>query len=143
MTTLDRPIAGFWLRLAAIFYDSLLLFSVLYFATLVILFFNDGKAIPPNQPLYTTYLLVVSYIYFGWFWTHGGQTLGMRAWRIRLRCKEGGTISWRQALLRFVTAAISWVPAGAGYFWSLVDRERMSWHDRLSGTVLIKDFQEH
>ena len=90
----------------------------------------------PNHPLYTAYLGMVAFLYFAWFWTHGGQTLGMRAWRIRLAGRGGEPVTWSLALLRFLGAAVSLACAGAGYLWVLVDRERMTWHDRLSATVL-------
>ena len=129
--------AGFLRRFAAIVYDSLLLFSVLFFATLVLLLFTGGRAIPPNEPLYTTYLIGVSFLYFGWFWTHGGQTLGMRAWRLRIESDTGGPVSWKLALVRFGSAIVSWVPLGAGYLWMLIDRRGLAWHDRLSGTTVV------
>ena len=129
--------AGFLRRFAAIVYDSLLLFSVLFFATLVLLLLNGGRAIPPNEPLYTTYLIGVSFLYFGWFWTHGGQTLGMRAWRLRIEPETGGPVSWKLALMRFGSAILSWLPLGAGYLWMLIDRRGLTWHDRLSGTRVI------
>lgn len=129
--------AGFLRRFAAIVYDSLLLFSVLFFATLVLLLLNGGRAIPPNEPLYTTYLIGVSFLYFGWFWTHGGQTLGMRAWRLRIEHETDRPVSWKLALLRFASAILSWLPLGAGYLWMLVDSRGLAWHDRLSGTIVV------
>ena len=134
-TKQTRP--GLFRTLAAIFYDSLLLFAVLFFATFALLPFTQGEAIRPNQPAYSAYLLAVSFFYFGWFWTHGGQTLGMRAWRIRVETREGNTITWTRALLRFVGAMLSWLAAGIGFLWILVDKERLSWHDRLSKTRLV------
>lgn len=124
-------------RFAALFYDSLLLFSVLFFATLVLLLFTGGRAIPPHDPLYSSYLIGVSFLYFGWSWTHGGQTLGMRAWRLRVADKNGGSLTWKLALVRFCCAILSWLPMGAGYLWITVDRRRLAWHDRLSGTTVV------
>ena len=67
-----------------------------------------------------------------------GQTLGMQAWRIRLRSIDEAqtTISLRQALLRCAGALVSLLPLGAGYWWCLVDRHGRYWHDYLSGTEL-------
>ncbi len=77
-------------------------------------------------------------LFFAGFWTHGGQTLGMRAWRIRLVGRGGGRVSWGQATLRFFAAIVSWLALGLGFLWALVDRERHAWHDRCSGTRLIR-----
>jgi uncharacterized RDD family membrane protein YckC len=83
------------------------------------------------------YLLLIAFAFFGWFWVHGGQTLGMRAWRLRLVSADGGPVSWKQAAIRFAAALLSWSCLGLGFFWALIDREKRAWHDRLSGTRLI------
>ena len=83
------------------------------------------------------YLLGCPFVFFGWFWTHGGQTLGMRAWRLRLLDAEGGPVTWRQSLLRVAGAYLSALALGVGYLWVLFDRAGLAWHDRLSGTRLV------
>jgi uncharacterized RDD family membrane protein YckC len=120
-------------------YDSLLLFAVLFAATFVLLPFTEGEAIAPNNLLYTVYILAVSFVYLGWFWTHGGQTLGMRAWGIRLVGGPQTAITWRRSLARFAGALLSWIPCGLGYLWAAFDRDRLAWHDRLSRTRLVNE----
>ena len=90
-----------------------------------------------SNPLARAYLLMVSFLFFGWCWTHGGQTLGMRAWKIRLVNFDGKTVSWSQALTRFCLALLSWLPFGLGFIWSLFEPQRMAWHDRYSKSRLI------
>lgn len=129
-TTLPR-------RLGAILYDSLLLFSALVAGTFLWLPFNGGEAVQPHNILYKLYLLGVSFVYFGWQWTRGGHTLGMRSWRVRVENEAGGRISWGQAAIRFLMAIISWLAAGLGFLWSLFDRKRRCWHDLASHTRLV------
>ncbi len=62
--------------MAAVSYDCLLLFAILFVGTATVLPLNHGEAIAPNNAAYSAYLLGLSFLYFGWFWTHGGQTLG-------------------------------------------------------------------
>ena len=124
-------------RVACIFYDSLLLLSVLFLGTAIVLPLNDGDAIPPQNLLYIAYLLSLSFLYFGWFWTHGGQTLGMRAWKVRLQRRDKSKVRWRHVAIRFITALFSWAAAGIGFLWSIFDTERLAWHDRFSGTTLV------
>lgn len=128
---------GLLRRLGAIVYDSLLLFGVLFVATALILPLAGGKAVAPGNPFFSTYVLFICFFFYGWFWTHGGQTLGMRAWKIRVQGLDGRGISWRQALLRFFAAMVSWLALGLGFLWIWVDRDRMSWHDRYSNSVLV------
>jgi uncharacterized RDD family membrane protein YckC len=130
--------AGLLSRLAAIIYDSLQLIAVLFLATALTLPLTGGEAIPPNTPSFTVYLLLVCFVFFGWFWTHGGQTLGMRAWRLRIQQPNGAPITWRQAVIRFVLALLSWGCLGLGFWWIAFDQQGRGWHDLGSGTLLVK-----
>lgn len=142
MTYAPYP-AGLPRRLAAAVYDLFLLTGLWFIAILVLLPFTGGKALVGSNPLFQLYLLYVPYLFFGWFWTHGGQTLGMRAWHMQLRRPDGGTLGWGRALLRYIGAWIAWLTL-IGILWSLLDARRRSWQDMLSGTeivVLPKDSQ--
>jgi uncharacterized RDD family membrane protein YckC len=133
--------AGLPRRLAAMVYDAFLLFAVLFLAIALLLPFTGGEALPADRPwlhlAFQVYLLAVCLAFFAWFWVHGGQTLGMRAWRLRVLTLDGRPLAWRAAVLRFFAAGLSWLPAGLGFLWVLVDHDRLAWHDRLSGTALV------
>ncbi|MGB5613384.1 MAG: RDD family protein, partial [Sedimenticolaceae bacterium] len=75
--------------------------------------------------------------FFSWFWTHGGQTLGMRAWRLKLLDSEGDPVTLKLSLIRLGAALLSALPLGLGYLWVLIDRDGLAWHDRLSRTRLV------
>jgi len=128
---------GFFRRLAAICYDALLLLAVLFFATALALPFNSGKAFSSNQLYYPVYLFFVSLVFFAWFWTHGGQTIGMKSWKIRVLTNNRQPITWQQAVARFLWAIFSWLACGLGYLWILFDSSKLAWHDRLSDTRLF------
>ena len=115
---------GILRRLAAIAYDAFLLFALFFVATALILPFTGGEAIAPGNAIYLFYLLGVSYLYFGWCWTHGGQTLGMRAWHIRVRTLQGEAVPLRLGAIRFLAALLSWGACGAGFLWAAIDPER-------------------
>lgn len=139
-STLDSaalPPAGLLRRLAAIIYDTLLLLAILLMATGLLLPLTGGEAIEPGNPFFSIYLILICFFFYAWFWTHGGQTLGMRAWKMRIQQRGGAGITWRQAGLRFLAAIVSWLALGLGFLWMLADRERLAWHDRCSGTVLV------
>ncbi len=133
---------GFLRRLAAQIYDLFLLIALLFLATALLLPFTAGEAVSSQQTLiYRIYLAVISFFFYGWFWTHGGQTLGLRAWKIKVLTLDQKSISWNQALLRFATAIVSWGFFGLGFLWVLIDKNRRSWHDHLSKTALFFDSQ--
>ncbi|MEI6068427.1 MAG: RDD family protein, partial [Methylococcaceae bacterium] len=76
---------GFFRRLAAQLYDIFLLVAVLFVATALLLPFTTGAAVSDQQLIiYRIYLVIISFFFYGWFWTHGGQTLGLRAWKIKV-----------------------------------------------------------
>lgn len=106
-------------RLAAIVYDGLLLAGVLIFASalawgLMALLLGSAAVTLDNplsgNPFFQTYLLLVCFFFYGGFWVRGGQTLGMRAWRLRITRHDGRGIGWSQALLRFLTASLWLTP---------------------------------
>ena len=139
MSDLDNqpPPAVLWRRLAALLYDSLLLLALWFLATAMLLPLTHGEAIAGN-PLLSTYLLFISFFFYGWFWTHGGQTLGMRSWRLQLRNLRPGPVTWLQVLLRFMTALPAALLFGLGYLWMLVDKRKLTWHDRYSETCIVQ-----
>lgn len=125
-------------RLMAIMYDLMLLASVLFLATVVILPVTGGAAIDSGNRLYPVYLLLCSYLYFAWQWVHGGRTLGMQAWRLRLVSVDAPAVTWKTASRRFLLACLSWLVLGAGFLWAIVERDHLTFHDRYSGTRLLR-----
>ena len=119
------------------FYDCFLLFSVLLLATALALLVTRGT-LDYHHPLFRSYLFFVCFMFYAWFWTHGGQTLGMRAWRLRVQRLDGRPITLWQALLRFLSAIPSWAVFGLGYLWLLVDKKHMAVHDRISESVIVR-----
>lgn len=130
---------GLLRHLAVIIYDFLLLLALLFLATALLLPFNGGEAFTSHQVFYSFYLLAVSFFFYGWFWTHGGQTLGLRAWKIKVLNDKLKLISWRQAFIRFIVSLFSWGFIGLGFLWVLVDKNQRSWHDIASKTGLFLD----
>ncbi len=126
-------------RFASMLYESLLLVGVIAVLVLmphIIYAMNVGQAAAPW--LLQLHLIVVLGAYFVWFWHHGGQTLAMKTWKIRLVDVQGRTVSTGRALLRYVFCWPSLFLFGAGLLWALFDSERQFLHDRLSGTRLTR-----
>ena len=128
---------GLGRRLLAIVYDCCLLFSVLFFATVLALPVAGGEAFAAGNLIYSAYLLLITYFYFVWQWKKGRQTLGMRAWHIYLTTPGGVQPVWKDLTLRFFLAGVSLILFGAGFLWVLFDKERLAFHDRYSGTLLV------
>ncbi len=127
-----------WRRLAIMLYDCFALFAVGFVAGGVVVALHRGHAVAANSWWFTGYLMIAAYGYFGYCW-HRGQTLGMRSWQVRIIDRAtGDPPSWRQTGVRYMVGLLSWLPAGMGFWSSLFDREGRSWHDRASGTDLVR-----
>ena len=147
-------------RLLSMLYEAMLLFGVLFIATWLF-----STLLQQRHALYLRdnlqyWLFLVLGIYFCWFWRHGGQTLAMKTWRIRLVTREGDALSWKRAVPRYLLAWLWLLPglAAARYLdahgWMLVllptlnlvlwalavflDRDRQFPHDRIAGTRIVQ-----
>jgi uncharacterized RDD family membrane protein YckC len=134
----DQKTVGFFRLAASIFYDALLLTAVLFFATLPLISIpEDLQSILLVEAMKVFWYLLVSYIYFAGFWLKGGQTPGMKPWKIVLVDMQGGNVSKKQVSVRFFSAILSWCLAGLGFLWMIVDRNHFSLHDHLSKSRLV------
>ncbi len=137
--TSELPPPGFLRRLGAMFYDGLLLLALLIMLSYPYVWLTGGaKAGLLVKTLYQLYLLAICFFYYTGFWVRGGQTLGMRTWRLKLVRNDGGPITWSIASKRFAFAWLSLLCLGLGFLWVMYDRNKLAWHDRLSGTKLIR-----
>ncbi len=134
--------AGVLRRFGAMLYDLLLVTALLLIVTALFMPFTGGEAITPDRSvaverIYQAVLLFVVVLFFCVFWTWRGQTVGMLAWRLRVERSDGTQLTWRDALLRLGGACVSLAALGLGYFWIWIDRDRLAWHDRWSGTRVV------
>src|SRR5262245_7514915 len=116
--------AGLMRRLAALMYDALLVFAVAFVATFAVLPFTGGEAILTDTwgmlgPAYHALVVLLVFAYFAGSWMRSGQTLGMKAWRIRVETHAGTRLGWAGALVRFALgAALCWLALTGGWFLS-------------------------
>jgi len=141
-------------------YESLIVAAILLVASFAFLGAATSRLEGPARHLFQAYLFLVLGLYFVWCWRRGGQTLPMKAWKLRLVRRDGAPVDTPRAVLRYalaalalgasaVAAAVLWREPGAGLawlalapgaltlLWSLVDAERQFLHDRLAGTRIV------
>jgi uncharacterized RDD family membrane protein YckC len=165
MTDVTLP-APPWRRLAAACYDGLLLFAVWMVTLLFSLMVRELFGLARNDHVNALCLFLAGLAFFGWSWTHGGQTLGMRSWRLRLRREDGSALRWPVAALRYTAMLLGWslaltpllllmlpakieVPHRAGVLAGtalltalsllsiLLDPQRRAFYDRLASTEVV------
>ncbi len=141
-------------------YETMLLFGVTFITMFAFL-----KLISPQPHSFLLYalqlwLFLAIGCYFVWIWSHGGQTLAMKTWRIQLVMKSGAPVNVKHATARYILAwlwfmpglVIAWlcnarqwmmilIPSANMALWALtiyLDPDRQFLHDRLAGTKLIE-----
>ena len=124
-------------RLLAIMYDLLLLFAILFIVTLFSNIAIGPEIIQSSRILYPTSLLLIIYLYFIWHWIHGGQTLGMKAWKLVVMTREGNNLDFWTASKRFLLALITNTCFGFGLLWAIFDPMKLTFYDRYSSTNLL------
>ena len=144
-TTPPRALIG-W-RLLALFYDF---WPALALWMLVSLCFTLGYTISGHEPhqniaplsglqwLLWSVCWLVAGAYAVLSWRRGGQTLGMRPWRLHVVGIGGVAPSWRALCLRYAIGTLSLLVAGLGFWWAWFDHDRLTWHDRGSGTRIVR-----
>jgi uncharacterized RDD family membrane protein YckC len=131
----DAPLTR---RLLALVYEALLLAAILWCAGLVYTAI-EARLIGVHARLpFQIYLVLVTGAYFVWQWTHGGQTLPMKTWRLRIVAKDEAPLDVTRACARYALALAGFCAAGLGFVWALVDRDRLFLHDRLAGTRIVR-----
>jgi uncharacterized RDD family membrane protein YckC len=125
-------------RAVSLVYEALLVAALLWCAALIFGVIESALAARHARGVFQIYLVLVSGSYFVWQWAHGGQTLPMKTWRVRLVTCTGERVSARAASARYLVALAGALAVGSGFLWALVDRDGQFLHDRLVGTRIVR-----
>lgn len=137
MTSTDAPPAGLARRAMAMFYDALAVIALWMLATAVIVPFADPQPRALRDPVFTAWLVLVWFAYLAWCWRRG-MTLGLRAWKLRIRNERPGPITLAQCAVRFAVSLVSTAVLLAGFWSAWLDPARRCWHDSASGTRIVR-----
>jgi uncharacterized RDD family membrane protein YckC len=149
--TQTYPPAGFFRRLGALFYDSLVVIALEMIAVGLVIAVLEALVAarlisyapyidaadmlthhPILNPIFLCYIITVWVGFFVFFWTRAGQTLGMRAWKIAIQNDHGAAITITQSLIRLATSAF-----GLGNILALFDPQKRGFQDIWANTQLV------
>ena len=128
--------APIWKRLLALIYDGLVVTALILISGLVSSVIAQGEA-----PASLTQLLIVLAVggYFWWSWSRGGQTAGMRAWRLRLVRLDGEAIPNDVAFKRLAWCIVTLAPTGVMLLTGWLSPIGQTVYDRLSNTRVVAE----
>lgn len=148
---INYPKAGFSRRMAALVYDGLMIGAIEMTAAGVVIAvlealvaagllqyapYQDASDMLTKHPqlshLFTFYLGAIWIGFFAYFWCKGGQTVGMRAWKLRVQREDGSLITPTQALIRIGTSAF-----GLSNIMALFGRDKLGFHDIMAKTEVV------
>ena len=76
------------------------------------------------------------------FLVHRGQTLGMQFAQLEVKTFDGEPAWPNERRLRVLGLALSCASLGLGFLWSLIDEDRLGWHDRITRSCLVRKEQD-
>ncbi|MFK8013145.1 MAG: RDD family protein [Marinicellaceae bacterium] len=123
-----------WKHFAAFIYDVFPIAGLLIVTSMIVLILRGGVEVERFSSWFSLLLLSEIALYYVYSWKIGGQTLGMRAWKIKIIPTDinQNQISWNQATLRFVAGLLSTLLVGLGLFWKILSPSKKSWMDLIS-----------
>lgn len=149
----EYPRAGFFKRIAAIIYDSLIVVVLAFVVTFINLLiisalssngiidisaYEDPSAFINKQWWFKLEVVVAIWFFYAWFWYDGGQTLGMRSWRLKVESDNDKPLTFTRTGLRAIYSLL-----GLGNLMVLFTRKnKLALQDKLTNTrvvVLTKD----
>lgn len=117
-----QPLAGFWIRMAALAIDAVLVGLVFVFL-----------------PRHAHSLWLVLFATYGAvMWKLRGTTIGGIVCHLQIVRVDGRPIDWATALVRALGCFLSLFAAGLGFIWIAIDDQHQSWHDKIAGTLVVR-----
>ena len=124
-----------WKHVAALIYDTLPILALFLVTSLILVLVRQGEEVPPKTFWMQLILFLEVFFYFTYSWKVGGQTLGMRAWKIGIQHPH--LMSWYQVTLRFVVGVVSTLLLGLGLWSRKFNAAELTWMDAACGQRVI------
>jgi uncharacterized RDD family membrane protein YckC len=121
IAAMAAPRAGFWIRMAALFIDIVLI-SVIVSVL--------------NTP--DSFWIVALAGYGALMWKIKGTTIGGIVCGLKVVRRDGGELNWDTAIVRALGCFLSMVVCGLGFLWIVFDEDRQGWHDKIAGTLVVR-----
>ena len=128
--------ASLFKRLLAIFYDLVLLATMFLLASAIAIVFNEHKALETGNFIMPLWLIFVTSLYYCISWKSSGQTLGLKAWGLKLVKLDGSDFTWLEVITRFFISLILFCTI-VGFLWLLFNKNRLTIYDIVTKSKII------
>jgi uncharacterized RDD family membrane protein YckC len=129
-----------WKHVAALIYDIFPILALFLTTSLVLVLIRQGSEVQPRTLWMQLILFAEVFLYFTYSWKKGGQTLGMRAWKISIQ--DHHLISWSLITLRFMVGVISTLLFGLGLWSRKFSTTKTTWMDAVCGQSVIDNSKD-
>jgi uncharacterized RDD family membrane protein YckC len=131
----DAPVAPATMRAEAAFIDGAIMLGPVILGMAVFLYEGGRFVMNKNTaPFWLAVLFTIPVLYkLLWSWA-GRDSVGMSAMGLRLVDFYGNPPSRELRYQRAMASFISFLAAGIGLVWALVDEDALTWHDHMSST---------
>ncbi len=128
-------------HIAAFVYDIFPVLGILIVTSGTTLILRSGNEVQAHTWWFQVFIFCEIALYYIYFWKVGGQTIGMKAWKIHIKPNDENQpqLSWKQASMRFVFGVFSTALLGLGLFWKFFSKEDKSWMDLVSASHTYYD----
>lgn len=139
----EKEYAGFWIRAGASLLDTILM-MIIFFPVLTAIYgkgyWSDESFTQGFWDIIFNYILPAIAVIV--FWIYKSATPGKMALRLTIVDAEtGGKPSTGQFIGRYLAYYLSMLPLFLGFIWVAFDKRKQGWHDKLAGTVVIRNNQ--
>lgn len=124
-----------WKHVAALIYDIFPILGILLITSLLLVLLRAGKEVEPQTFWFQSIICFEVYFYFSYSWKKGGQTIGMRAWKIGIDNYQ--SLTWMHVTLRFISGVLSFCLLGAGLWYRYLNPNKLTWMDLACGQAVI------
>ncbi|TDR20787.1 RDD family protein [Marinicella litoralis] len=124
-----------WKHVAALIYDIFPILGIFLVTSLIFVLLRTGKEVEPETLWFQLLLFFEVYLYFTYSWKKGGQTIGMKAWKIGILNHH--KLTWQAVTLRFITGIFSTLLLGAGLWLRISNSKNLTWMDMACGQPVI------
>ncbi|HEC30028.1 MAG TPA: RDD family protein [Gammaproteobacteria bacterium] len=137
----EQEYAGFWIRTGAAIIDSILLLIIIMPLLTAIYgtdYWQSVVFIQGSWDVLLNYILPAIAVIV--FWVCKSATPGKMLTKLTIvDAKTGGKPTARQFIVRYLGYYVSMIPLFLGIIWVGIDKRKQGWHDKLAGTVVIRD----